>query len=225
MVDQHLLAEGAVELLVQTLGMGTAASHATPTSLACLWHLLCLPDGVSDTVGEQSATDIVQLLYTGTDVGKEAAARCVRLCGIIDDNRASFMRARCVEPLVEGLQIAPSRIKREMSGALLSLSERSSSSGANSELSSSSSWLGSFFGQTSIGKGEHHAQDDEAAAIRTAEAEIRELIGLLFDVDANFGDRTTIGLSGGFHKQRKSAARLEQLMYYVFHAKSSYIVM
>jgi len=224
MVDQHLMAEGAVELLVQTLGMGSAASHASPTSLACLWHLLCLPDNVSDTVGEQSATDIVQLLYTGTDVGKEAAARCVRLCGIDDDNRAAFMRSRCVEPLVDGLQIAPSNIKREMSGALLSLSERSSTRGENAE-QSSSSWFGSFFPQTIIGKGEHHAPDEEAAAIQTAEAEIHELIDLLFDMEANFGDRTTIGLSGGFHKQRKSAARLGQLMYYVFHAKSSYIVM
>ena len=75
MVDQQLMDAGAVELLVQTLGMGTAASHATPTSLARLWHLLCLPDDASDVVGEKSATDVVQLLYTGTDAGKEAAAR------------------------------------------------------------------------------------------------------------------------------------------------------
>ena len=75
------------------------------------------------------------------------------------------------------------------------------------------------------GGGEGGPQDEEAAAVQTAEAEIRELIGLLFDVDANFGDGSAIGLSGGFHKQRKAAARLEQLMYYVFHAKSCYIVM
>lgn len=218
------MAAGAVELLVQTLGMGTAAAHATPTSLARLWHLLCLPDDTSDVVGEQSATDVVQLLYTGTDAGKEAAARCVRLCAIVDENRAALMRARCVEPLVEGLQMAPPHVKREMSGALLALGERSKYQAKANELSTdSATWLGSFFGaSTAGGIGQ---QDEEAAVIQTAEAEIRELIGLLFDVDANFGDGTAIGLSGGFHKQRKAAARLEQLMYYVFHAKSSYIVM
>lgn len=228
-VDQQLMAAGAIELLVHTLGMGSAASHSTPTSLARLWHLLCLPDSACDTVGEQSATDVVQLLYTGTDVGKEAAARCVRLCGMMEENRAAFMRARCVEPLVEGLQMAPVPIKQEISGALLSLSQRSDASHVmSSKVEDSSSWFTSMFGGGTSGVGmgrKGQESDEEAAAVQIAEAEIRELISLLFDVDANFGDGTAIGLSGGFHKQRKSAARLEQLMYYVFHAKSSYIVM
>ena len=30
---------------------------------------------------------------------------------------------------------------------------------------------------------------------------------------------------GSIQRQRKAAARLEQLMYYLFHAKTSYIVM
>jgi hypothetical protein len=239
------MAAGAVEVLVKTLGLGTAASHATPTSLARLWHLLCLPDDHSDFVGEESATDVVQLLYTGTDVGKEAAARCVRLCGVDDDNRSSFMRARCVEPLVEGLQMAPMLAKQEMSGALLALGERGASSPAVDEPTVVTSWYGSFFGTTtSAATGNHHnggasadpesTQDEaEIQAIRKAEGEIRELISLLFDVDANFGGSFPGGnaggaaasLSGGFQKQRKAAARLEQLMYYVFHAKSCFIVM
>jgi len=244
-VDRQLMAAGAVEVLVKTLGLGTAASHATPTSLARLWHLLCLPDDHSDFVGEESATDVVQLLYTGTDVGKEAAARCVRLCGVDDDNRSSFMRARCVEPLVEGLQMAPMLAKQEMSGALLALGERGASSPAVDEPTVVTSWYGSFFGTTtSAATGNHHnggasadpesTQDEaEIQAIRKAEGEIRELISLLFDVDANFGGSFPGGnaggaaasLSGGFQKQRKAAARLEQLMYYVFHAKSCFIVM
>jgi hypothetical protein len=55
-------------------------------------------------------------------VGKESAARVLRMCGADEGNRAAMMRARAVEPLVELLQGAGGvGVRDEAAGALLSL--------------------------------------------------------------------------------------------------------
>lgn len=76
-------------------------------------------------ISEASAANLVQLLYTGTDVGKEAAARVMRMMGREESNRASLMRARAVEPLVELLQKAHSALRDEAAGAMLACSNQS----------------------------------------------------------------------------------------------------
>ena len=66
-----------------------------------------------------------QLLYTGTDVGKEGSARVIRMLGSEEGNRAAIMRARAVEPLVELIQTGCSgRCRDEASGALMALSNQ-----------------------------------------------------------------------------------------------------
>ena len=62
-------------------------------------------------------------------------------------------------------------------------------------------------------------------AVMSAEAEVKELVTILRQVDIAHMQTPVMSQSGGMQRQRKAAARLEQLMYYLFHAKTAYIVM
>jgi len=251
-VEPLLQQSGATEQLVEVLGMGTAAGKETPTMLVTLWGLLTMREGTHETVSEATASNLVQLLYTGTEVGKEGAARVMRLCGSHEGNRSAIMRARAVEPLVELLQNAGNRVRDECAGALLALSNQTQTTQSATSMiqntiqvaqqatagdSGGGSWWSSFFG----GAGEPavastavtQAVATQAAtegsygnneAQNSAGAEISELVGMLRSVETGVNMPVMSG-SGTFQRQRKAAARLEQLMYYIFHAKTSYIVM
>jgi len=238
-----------IEQLVEVLGMGTAAGRETPAMLHTLWRLLTLPEGAREVISESSAANLVQLLYTGTDVGKEAAARVMRMMGREETNRASLLRARAVEPLVELLQNAHDALRDEAAGALLACSNQSASPAppvaveepmpALTAAGGTSSWFGSIFGgggdavaprgATPMPEAQRSGAVSGAygdnEAVMSAEAEVKELVTILRQVDIAHMQTPVMSQSGGMQRQRKAAARLEQLMYYLFHAKTAYIVM
>mmetsp|Transcript_6755 Transcript_6755/g.12824 ORF Transcript_6755/g.12824 Transcript_6755/m.12824 type:complete len:838 (+) Transcript_6755:2-2515(+) len=223
-----------VEQLVEILGMGTAAGKETPAMLCVLWNLITLPEGSFDTISENTAANLVQLLYTGTDVGKEGSTRVIRMLGVDEGNRAAIMRARAVEPLVDLLQSAGTVTRDEAAGALMSLSNQGGQATpqglATQASGQTNGWFGNMFGAKtpagasvvpSASSGSYG--DDEA--VRSAEAEVKELITMLRQVESAGGYQAPVMQGGSIQRQRKAAARLEQLMYYLFHAKTSYIVM
>ncbi|KAK3278401.1 hypothetical protein CYMTET_13654 [Cymbomonas tetramitiformis] len=227
---------GVVEQLVEILGMGTAAGKESPQMLVMLWKLVTMKEGAYETVSEACSANLVQLLYTGTEAGKEGASRVIRLCGADEGNRAAIMRSRAVEPLVELLQNSPATVRDEAAGALLSLAAQKSATSAKAVLqgaAAATGWWGSFFGGAGAPAGppkqEPEPQQQQGSygdsdAVRSSEGEVRELVQMLRQAEIGAAG-PVVSNSGSFQRQRKAAARLEQLMYYLFHAKTSYIVM
>lgn len=96
--------------------MGTVTRREMPARLHTLRRLLTLPKGVREVISEMSAVNL-ELLCTGTDVGKEAAGRVMRMMGREQTNRASLIRARAVKPLVKLLQNAHDALRDEAAAA------------------------------------------------------------------------------------------------------------
>lgn len=86
-----------------------------------LWTLLSNEDDRKSSIDVKvtldNALDLVHLLTTGTDMGKEAAAGVLRLSALLDLNKAPIFQAMAVEPLVELLYASHEGVRTQV-GAL-----------------------------------------------------------------------------------------------------------
>jgi hypothetical protein len=113
--------EGAFEPLVKLLGTGTAS--AREQAAGALWRQLEMmrENAFEVNISVPRVQNLVEMLKQGSEQGKEAAAAVLRFCANSERNRASIMRGKAVEPLVDLLQTSPPKVRTQVGLALRAL--------------------------------------------------------------------------------------------------------
>jgi hypothetical protein len=135
--------EGAFEPLVKLLGTGTAA--AREQAAGALWKQLEMmrENAIEVNISVPRVQNLVEMLRQGSEQGKEAAAAVLRFCANSERNRASIMRGKAVEPLVDLLQTSPPKVRQQVSLALRALvaAEEPGADGAMVPLGPHANWM------------------------------------------------------------------------------------